>query len=214
MKNYIKIAVIGGTGKAGKYLVEQLIENGYSFKALVRNRKNFTIENPLVEVIYGNVCDIEIVRTLLFECNAVISTLGMGIPFNNPIVCSSGTANILKVMLEFGINRYIVVTGLNVDTPFDKKSPTTKFATDWMYQHYPETTADRQKEYELLSTTNLDWTLIRIPLIKLTDQRFEIKVDLYDCPADSISATNLALFLIEQLNDKAYSQKAPFIAHI
>jgi hypothetical protein len=32
-------------------------------------------------------------------------------------------------------------------------------ATEWMYQNYPETTSDKQKEYQLLSESNLDWTL-------------------------------------------------------
>jgi putative NADH-flavin reductase len=214
MKNTIKIAVVGSTGKSGKFLVKQLLEEGHPFKALIRNPENFKIENPLAEVVHGDICDIDNVRSLLLDCQAVISTLGMGVPYDNPTVCGMGTTNILKVMREVGINRYIVVTGLNVDTPFDVKSPKTKFATDWMYQNYPITTADRQKEYELLSESNVDWTLVRSPLILQTDERKVSGTSLQDCTGDTISASDLAHFLLKQLEEKAFLKKAPFIFNI
>jgi hypothetical protein len=87
-------------------------------------------------------------------------------------------------------------------------------ATQWMQEHFPESTADKQKEYELLSASGLNWTLVRLPVITLTDGRFKLAVSLEDCPGDTISAPDLAHFLIEQLNDKTYLQKAPFVANI
>ena len=110
-------------------------------------------------------------------------------------------------------SRYIVITGLNVDTPFDQKSPKTRFATDWMKTNYPLTTADKQLEYNLLSESNLDWTLVRLPMIEQTDDKGEIVVSLEDCPGKKISATDLAFFLIGQLSDKTYLRQAPFIAN-
>ncbi|MEM1136662.1 MAG: NAD(P)H-binding protein [Bacteroidota bacterium] len=116
-------------------------------------------------------------------------------------------------MKAFQLKRYVVVTGLNVDTPYDRKGPKTQFSTDWMKKNYPEGTLDRQKEYKLLCESQLDWTLVRLPLIKETDNRTETLVSLEDCPGDTISATDLAYFLIEQLTDGTYIQKAPFIAN-
>ena len=73
-------------------------------------------------------------------------------------------------MQEHNVRRYVVITGvLNVDTPEDKKSSGVKAATDWMYAHYPESTADKQKEYDLLRASSVDWTMIRLPLIEETD---------------------------------------------
>ena len=36
----IKVALIGGTGKAGRYLLQQLISEGYSIRVL-KNQKEF-----------------------------------------------------------------------------------------------------------------------------------------------------------------------------
>jgi hypothetical protein len=66
----------------------------------------------------------------------------------------------------------------------------------------------------MLAGSNIDWTLVRLPLIKQTDARGKVSVNLEDCLGEYISATDLAHFLIEQLSDNTYSRKAPFIANI
>jgi len=42
MQQNIKIAVLGGTGKAGKYLVKQLRKQGFQIKLLLRNPEKFS----------------------------------------------------------------------------------------------------------------------------------------------------------------------------
>lgn len=212
MKNIHKLAVIGSTGKSGKYLVDQLLRHCVSLKLLVRNPKNLQVSSPLIEVIKGDVRDYESVLYLLHGCQAVISTLGQ--PKGEPSIFSSATRNIIRAMREVDIQRYIAITGLNVDTPFDQKSPRTKYATEWMKSNFPETTTDKQLEYSILSESNIDWTLVRLPLIEQSSTRSEVKVSLKDCPGDRISATDLAHFLIQQLENDIYGKKAPFIANI
>ncbi|MEM1136663.1 MAG: NAD(P)H-binding protein [Bacteroidota bacterium] len=76
MTTQIKIAIIGGTGKSGKYLVKQLINQGIPFKMLLRNPDKFQSENPTIEVVKGDARDIEAIRTLIEGCGAILSTLG------------------------------------------------------------------------------------------------------------------------------------------
>lgn len=208
-----KIAIIGATGKSGKYLIKQLLIKGFSLKVLIRTPENFQIQNLLIEVIYGDATNLKSVETLLTGCSAVISTLGLGAKHDELKIFSKATEHIIRCIKAMSINRYIVITGLNVDTPFDQKSNSTQFATDWMYKNFPVTTADKQVEYQLLQDSSIDWTLVRLPMIIQTDEQFQVKVDLKDCPGDKISTTDLANFLIEQLEDKTYLKKAPFIAN-
>lgn len=214
MKIFHKIAIIGGTGKSGKYLVQELLKQGFYFKILVRNPDNFKIQSPFMEVIPGDVTDYNAVKTLLDGCHSVISTLGMGIPNSAPDIFSRAAVNVLRAMKEFKLRRYIVITGLNVDVPHDHKNPKVVFATDWMKQHYPVSTADKQTEYEILSESDVDWTLVMLPMIEQTEDSSIVNVNLRDCSGDKISATDLALFLIEQLSDETYLRKCSFIANI
>lgn len=214
MKIDTKIAVIGGTGKSGKYLVTQLLNQNFRLKVLVRNPDNFDSESAHAELIHGDVADYDDVFTLINGCQAVISTLGMGLPPSEPTIFSQSTSNVLRAMKAHSISRYIVTTGLNVDTPFDRKSPKVLAATDWMKNTYPRSSSDKQLEYQLLEESNANWTLVRLPTIEQTDDRKQLSVDLQDCPGEKISATDLAHFLIQQLTDGKFIRKSPFIASV
>lgn len=212
MNTHNTIAVIGGTGKSGKYLVQKLLENNYSIKLLLRNPENFLLQNPLIEIVKGDARDYHSVLKLLENCNVLLSTLGQ--PKGEKTIFSDATKNIINAMNHYQIKRYIVTTGLSVNTAFDNKNENVKMATDWMYQNYPETTVDKQKEYKLLTKSNLDWTLVRLPLINLTDECFKTETSLEDCKGENISATDLGKFLVSQIDDEAFIKRSPFLYNV
>ncbi|TFF35620.1 NAD(P)-dependent oxidoreductase [Mucilaginibacter psychrotolerans] len=210
MQLHTKVAVIGGTGKAGKYLVKQLLAHHIPIKLLQHQSVTVHTDNPLIEILEGDARDYDVLLNLLAGCTAVISTVGQ--PAGEPPVFSDVSAKILKAMDRLGIKRYIGTTGLNVDTPSDSKGPKTKFGTEWMYQNYPKTTADKQVEYELLAASNLDWTLVRLPMIQQTDDLPDVITSLQDCPGDYISASSLGKWMITQLSSDEFLRQAPFVA--
>ena len=211
MKQYIKIAVLGGGGRTGKFLVTQLLEQGYRLRLLLRTPENFTIESPFIDIVQGDAVDPDAIHELLEGCHAVISTVGQR--KDEPMVSSQATINVLKSMSEHGISRYILLAGLNVDTPCDKKGPRTEMATAWMKANYPEPHADRQEMYSILSASDLDWTLVRVPLIGFSEDSTEVIVDLEDCKGETIHAADIAAFLIAQLSEEEYFKKSPFITN-
>ncbi len=211
MEKNNKIAVIGGTGKAGKFLVKELVNQGFSIKILLRNSDKLKISSPLIEKVIGDVADFVTVYSLIQGCNAVISTLGQTqgeIPIH-----SLSALNIVKAMNSLDISRYIVITGLTIDTPFDKKGLRTTLLSKIMKLSYPAIIADKQKEYSLISESTLNWTIVRLPLIEETDEKRTIKSSLSDCPGKKIGTTDLACFLIDQLSDETFIKKSPFIAN-
>ncbi len=211
MSSNTKIAVIGGTGKSGKYVVRALVGRGISSNVLVRNQHQGELAHPAITIVPGNVADAHTLRQLLEGCGAVISTLGLGIPPSEPTIFTLATANIITAMRDAGIMRYVVTAGLNVDVETDKKSIRTKAATQWMYDHFPVSTADRQREFVLLSNSGLDWTMVRLPMIIQTDEPTPLITSLEDCIGEVVSATSLANFLIDQISDLQYVGLAPFV---
>ncbi|WP_268035381.1 NAD(P)-dependent oxidoreductase [Algoriphagus sp. PAP.12] len=214
MKSFQKIAVIGGTGKSGTYLVQELLAKGYKVNLLIRNPEKIPENHPNLKVVLGDVTSGEKVEALIKNCDAVISTLGLGIPASAPDLFEKATEIVVKTMKSLGLDRYILISGLNVNTPFDQKSEKNLQATAWMEQTFPKSTRSKQKEYELLQESGLNWTLVRLPLIELKEGKVPIRTDLRDCKGDKINAASLAVFLIDQLESGEFIQKAPFLFNV
>ncbi len=212
MNQTIKVALLGATGKAGIYILQELLRQNYQVKALVRQPENSQVNHPFLEIVKGDIRDFETAQLLLSGCQVVISSIGP--KKDEPLVQSLATSNVLKAMDEFKICRYILLAGLNVDVRGDQKSAANQASTNWMRQMFPEAVADRQLAYEILSKSKTDWTFVRLPMIEQTAERRGIVVDLQDCKGEKISTTDLADFLIEQISSTNYIRKAPFVASL
>lgn len=212
MNNNIRIAVIGGTGKAGKYVISHLANLGFNIEALVRDPAKLDMETSYLEKVTGNVLNYGSVYSLLEGCNAVISTLGQT-KGEDPVFSRAAT-NIVKAMESRQIKRYIVLTGLTLDTPSDKKGFSTRMKSSAMKLFFKRIILDKQEEYNILKESNLDWTIVRVPFIEISDEKNATEVSLIDCQGSKISSTSLAEFLIDQIEDKRYLRKAPFIWNI
>lgn len=209
MYSDIKVAVPGANGKAGQYLVKALLARGIRMKVLLRHTY---LSDPLIEVVKGDMKDLSTVRTLLEGCNVVISMIGQ--PKDEPLISSLATAHIIRVMHEYQITRYILIAGITIDIPGDKKSPYNTEMSAFMKSSYPVVVADKQKAYDLLNESTLDWTLVRLPFIVKTDLTATLAVNTEDCPGDHINTSDLAAFLVDQIFSREYIRKAPFIASL
>lgn len=210
MKRIQKIAVIGGGGRTGQYLVNQLIEKGYALKLLLRKPENFTIQSSLVEIVTGDVLDAGVVGSLVEGCDAVLSTAGQR--QGEPLVASRASINVLNAIGERSV-RYVVLAGLNVNTPSDQKGEETLKATEWMRTTFPAIHHDRQKSYKILAESKAEWVMVRVPYIEFNGNRAEVKVSVTDSPGTKIDAANIAAFMIGQLTDGTWLRKAPFISN-
>lgn len=212
MNQHNTVAVIGATGKAGKYLVKQLLLDGYAVKALIRKPDNYTLAHPSLQIIEGDIQSTSAVEKLLNGCDAVISTLGQA--KDEPLISSLAATNITTLMKQYGIKRYIFVCGLNIDVPGDNKSAANVVKSDWMRNNFPDVVADKQKAYNIVAASNVDWTMVRLPFIVQTDEKGKLDVSLEDCPGENINTSDLADFLIRQIHDSQYIRRSPFVASV
>jgi putative NADH-flavin reductase len=210
MNSKSKIAILGGGGRTGAFLVAEFRRQQYPLRLLLRKPENFMLHHEVIEIVKGDALDLQAVAQLIKGCDAVISTIGQR--KDQPLVASQATKNIIAAMEKYKIRRYIVLAGLNIETPFDEKGPQTISATAWMKANFPEIHEDRQKAYAILRESDLDWTLVRVPMIEFADRKDNINVSMKDCVGTSITARDIAEFLIQQLNERLYFQQAPFIA--
>ena len=145
----MKIAVFGGTGFVGSYIIDNLIENQYTPRILVReNSKKKIISADKCEVVIGDIFDEEAIREVLNGVDAVIYTIGLirefpslGITFEK--LHFEGAVKCMDLSSEAGIKRFILMSANGVcpdGTGYQK--------TKWMSEQY-------------LKNTDLDWTIFR-----------------------------------------------------
>jgi putative NADH-flavin reductase len=206
-----KVAIIGGSGKAGRFLVKQTLEAGYQMRVLMRDPAKFKLSDERIEVLKGDARDFPSIKSLLQGCDAVLSALRE--PKGETPIRSIAAGHVLTAMKELGMRRYILICGAAVDAPGDRKDFYTKLLTMLMLWLLPAIAADEQKVLTLLMKSEVEWTLVRLPLIVEEPMARGVKVNLERLPGKKINGVDLAIFLITQIADKQYVRKAPFIAN-
>ncbi|MCR8646015.1 NAD(P)H-binding protein [Paenibacillus sp. N1-5-1-14] len=212
MVNPYKIAIIGGTGKVGRYIASKALENGYQVRMLVRNPEKLSYRDARIEIVEGNVRNLEDIRKLLKDCQIVINTFGQ--PIKEKPIYSSVTENIIEVMTDLQIDRYIGVTGGSLTINGDKKSIINRVGAKLFEIIYSNMMIDKKKEWHILNQNKLiKWTLIRLPFIVDGTEIGFIKENLTDMPGTKITNRDIATFIINQIENLKYLQKAPFISN-
>jgi len=117
------ITIFGGSGGIGKFLINYAIEEGYQVKAYVRNPNKIDLYNPNLEVIKGDLNDLQGIRKAISGAYAVISTLGSPLNYSyNGYPVLDGHKNIIAAMHAENISRFITLA-----------TPSVKFFNEFIF---------------------------------------------------------------------------------
>ncbi|RYZ59345.1 MAG: SDR family NAD(P)-dependent oxidoreductase, partial [Proteobacteria bacterium] len=116
----MKVLVTGGSGFLGSHIVEQLIAEGHTVRALVRrtsNRKFLASLGPKVEFAEGSVEDAAKVEEAVKGVDAIIHSAGLVKARNEAEFHETnvtGTKNLLEAAKKFapGLKRFVFVSSL------------------------------------------------------------------------------------------------------
>ncbi|WP_431030218.1 NAD(P)-dependent oxidoreductase [Lysinibacillus sp. LZ02] len=206
------IAIIGGTGKVGRYIATKAVQSGYQVKMLVRNPGNLTPLESGIKIIQGDVHNLQDLRKLLADTQIVINAFGQ--PVKADPLYSKVTKNVFTLMDDLQIKRYIGVTGGSLTIQQDRKSLLNKIGAILFKIFLSKLLADKQKEWHfLLDHKHIEWTLIRLPFVVDEEETGAIKEHLTDMPGSKITNQDIAAFIIKHVKDQTYIHQAPFIAN-
>lgn len=209
------VTIFGATGMVGKQLIIHAMAKGWIVKAFGRNVE------PLIDrefhshdkfkVIKGYVFDAGEVKYALTGSDAVLSALGGGFTGTDKSR-SLGIKNIVSRMKEVGITR-IVSLGSEGVLP-DEKGHYLMDATDYPPELIP-VSLEHKQAYLNLKESELDWTFVCAPTIvsRTADNSFTAASEAAT-EGTEISAGNLALFMVEELERKQFLHKRVGISDI
>lgn len=210
----MKLLIIGGTGKTGRELIKQGLEQGHTITAIVRNPKKIKYSNPNLIVTKGNVLMPESLENAFRGQDAVLSALGHKRFFIKTTILSKGTENIINAMIGNGVKRFICITSLGInDSRFKLGLYYTLFTIPIILFFY---FLDKSKQEKLIMGSTLDWTIVRPGQLtngkKRTIYKHGPKVGNYIL-TKVISRADVAHFMLNNLESTEYLRKTVGIAN-
>jgi NADH dehydrogenase len=191
----VSVAIIGGTGFVGGYLVDALQAAGHDINALVRPGSEDKLHSDAIHVVSGDISSQEALRDTLRGCDAVIYNVGLlrefprrGMTFEQTQY--QGVVDTVAAAKAAGVARLLLMSAIGV------KDPGTKY----------QATKRRAELYALSS--GLDVTVLR-PSVIFGDPRgtMEFATQLYrdmvrpPIPAAGFSGVRMSPVHIEDVAD-------------
>ena len=147
----MKVALFGGTGFVGSYIIKELIKEGFSPCVLIRRGSESKILS-VCEIVSGNIENQDSIIDTINNTEAIIYNIGIireyaskGITFEK--LHLQGLKNCIDVAIKLGVNRFILMSANGV-----KPDGTDYQKTKWHAE-------------ELLKGSGLNWTIFQPSLI-------------------------------------------------
>ncbi|HOK51940.1 MAG TPA: NAD(P)H-binding protein [Bacteroidales bacterium] len=209
----MKVALFGGTGRTGQELLKQLLQKNIAIQALVRNPAHVKITHPLLTIIQGDVKNFESVFNTIRGTNAVISVIGY-VRGSEAGFQSTALQNMIRSMEHLAIRRIIVLTGAGVPSPLDVPSWENDLLTWIIKTLAPARYSDGVNQLKLLEPTDLDWTLVRAPLLTNGPITTQYRVGYHRIGLFSrIARADVAHFITKILLENSYLRQLPLISY-
>lgn len=209
----MKVIIFGATGGIGKHAVKHALDKGYEVVAYVRNPNKVEIKDERLQVIKGELNEYEKIRSAMQGCDAVISTIGVPMKFKYETMHSlQAHENIVKAMHEVGVTRIIDWATPSIHFKDDVKSMITVVPGVMASILFKKSKEELIKISEVITNSDLEWTIVRFMAPKNTDFTGNVKVGFGDTKMSfNISRSDIAKFMVDQVDATEYVNSMPII---
>ena len=207
------IALFGGSGKTGQPFLEKALQAGYRVKALARSPEKISQQSDHLEVIKGDVLQLQDVQRTVQGTDVTVSLFGH-VKDSPKWLQSDGTYNIISAMNAAGTQKIISLSGGGL--PFEKDRPkfADKIIRGIMKIVAPKVLNDAERHAEILKDSGLNWIIVRGPRLTTEPEKGDYRVGWVGVNAStSIGREDLADFLLKQIENEQYTHQMPFVSY-
>lgn len=213
----MKIVVFGATGIVGKAVVNEALEKGHEVTVLTRNARKVTTRHERLHVVEGDVMDRSIVHDVLKGQEAVIQTLGIGGKGDGKPTTLVSEANkiIMAEMEQMNVKRLIAISVIGAgDSLTFLPWIYRKFVLPLFMKWFQVIIDDKNRMEPMIKKSQLDWTIVRCTTVKERSATGKVNATLDGKGLKfSISAADMAVFMVNQLTDSRFLKQSPTISN-
>lgn len=213
----MKIAVFGATGIVGRAVVNEALKKGHEVTVLTRDAGKITTRHEHLHVVEDNVADKNVVRTVLKGQEAVIQTLGIGGKGDGKPTSIVSEANriIMAEMEQMNVKRLIAISVIGAGDSLN--------FLPWIYRKlvlplfmkwFQAVIDDKNRMEPMIMKSGFDWTIVRCTTVEERRATGKVNATLDGKGLKfSISAADMAVFMVSQLTDSRFLKQTPTISN-
>lgn len=201
------VAILGATGRIGRLAVEEAVDAGHDVTAIAGHPS----PGSNVTSIAVDIRDAAGLRRALASVDGIIVALGpRANRLDEELALGAGMRNLVQAASEHGIERVVALSGAGVDVPGDHKPFFDRAVSRFVRLAARHVVGAKQREYEVLAESDLEWTALRPALVTDGPNR-EYRLGLQLRPGARVTRRAVARALVDQLSDHTFARQAPFI---
>jgi putative NADH-flavin reductase len=208
----MKIVIFGASGKTGSLLVNEALASGHVVIAYVRKPESVKSEHPNLKVVAGYLNEKDKLKSVISGSDACISTLGGASLTKHSFEIIEGIDYIVSIMEEEKVMRFIYLSSFGAGDSRKYMPQPIRFIIADIMLLVP--LADHNTNESRIIKSQLHWTIVRpggltngakTDILKHGYGKTKIKGSL------SISRSNVAAFLLNQVTSKDYANKSVWL---
>ena len=216
----MKLALLGGTGRTGRLLIDMALVQGHSLKVLARDPQQLK-RHANLEAVQGDARAPDAYAELLAGTDAALCALGPvkgdsvkgdSVKGDASGVMTLAAQHLIQFMPEGGVRRLITLTGAGVARPGDRPKLPDRIIRTLLRLMQPDVLADSVRHVGLICASDLDWTVVRVPML-IGGPAAALKVGMVGDIRPRVTRASTARFMLDALEDRALIGQTPAISN-
>ena len=208
------LLIIGASRGIGLETAKAALAAGRRVRAFARSASNIPLSDKNLEKFPGDALSANDVARALDDVDVVVQVLGAdigpGTILGGTTLFSDSTRILVDAMQKSDVKRLICVTGFGAGDSRDALGPLYRLAFTFTLRRIYD---DKDVQEQIIKASDLDWTIVRPGLLR--DGRatglYRALTDPKDWQLTTIRRTDVARFLIDEVEQNAFSHKTPVL---
>ena len=206
----MKILVIGATGATGKLAVKRLLARGHEVTAFARRPADVTERHEHLKVVEGDARDQASLDRACVGQDAVLVAFGPRSRAKDDLQ-EALSRNLILAMNKAGVKRVVELSAWGAGSSKSQMKFVFKIIR---YTFLKGLFDDKERGEELLTKSDLDWTLVRPGRLKDDEARGGIKASLDGAGITAwINREDVADFMCDEIESNEWVRKAPLVGY-